>query len=310
MRVFKALEDVRNIEETVIALGNFDGVHKGHQQLIYRAVSAAKAAGLKSAVFTFTNHPKNVMTGENIVKNILTFEDKVHVIEKLGVDYLFTVDFTQEIRNMGAEQFVKEILMEKLKMREACCGFNYSFGKKGAGKVELLGRMCLENACGFHVLQPIKIDGQVVSSTLIRDLISKGDMEEAKKYLGRNYSVGGTVVKGNQIGRTIGFRTSNILLDETMVTPKHGVYATYLTYNWTEYKGITNVGIKPTIGDEKKTIETHIFDFCKDIYDKEIKVEFLKKLRDEVKFQNIDKLAEQIEDDCRVAKEYHENQLA
>ena len=305
MKVFKSISEVENIGDTVIALGNFDGLHKGHQELINRTVKSAKIANLKSAVFTFSNHPKNVMSGKPIIKNILSWTDKVSIIKSYGVDYLISVPFDHEMQNMDPHDFIMNVLVDKLKMKEAYCGFNFKFGHLAKGNAELLMKVGIEKDFGIHILEPIRINNIVVSSSYIRDLISEGRIDECEKYLGRYYSIGGTVVTGNKIGRTIGFPTSNIIIDEGMVTPANGVYVTYCTFNGVRFKSITNVGIKPTIGDNKLTIETHIFNFDYNIYGKEIKVEFLKKLRDELKFSNLDELREQITKDKEMAMEYH-----
>lgn len=306
MKQFNSLEEIKNIQETVVALGNFDGVHKGHQELIKRTVKSAKMAGLKSGVFTFANHPKNVLAGRPVIKNILYLEDKAKIIQGLGVDYLFSLEFNESIQYLSAEDFIQKLLTSAFKMREAYCGFNYRFGYKAEGTPETLIRTGMRDGFGIHVLEPYKIDGNLVSSSFIRKLIAAGRVGECKKYMGRNYSVGGEVVVGNKIGRTIGFPTSNILIDETMVTPAHGVYATYCNYNGICYQGVTNVGIKPTIGDNKKNIETHIFNFSTDIYGKKIRVEFLERIRPEIKFGSVEALARQIEKDCGEAERYHQ----
>jgi len=306
MKQFNSLEEIKNIKETVVALGNFDGVHKGHQELIRRTVKSARMAGLKSAVFTFTNHPKNVLAGRHLIKNILYLEDKAEIIRSLGVDYLFSLEFNEIIQHLTAEEFIEKLLIGAFRMREAYCGFNYRFGYKAEGNPETLIRAGMKAGFGIHVLEPFIIDGNLVSSSFIRKLIADGRVGECKKYMGRNYCVGGEVVVGNRIGRTIGFPTSNILIDETMVTPAHGVYVTYCNYNGICYQGVTNVGIKPTIGDRKKNIETHIFNFSKEIYGKQIRVEFLERLRPEIKFNSVNELAQQIEKDCREAAHYHQ----
>lgn len=306
MKIFNSLDEIKNIKETVVALGNFDGVHKGHQELIRRTVKSARMAGLKSAVFTFANHPRNVLAGEHVIKNILYLEEKAEIIKSLGVDYLFSLEFTSEIQHLSAEEFIKVLLIDALKMKEAYCGFNYHFGYHADGNPEKLMKAGLENGFGIHVLEPYLIDGNLVSSTFIRKLIADGRVAECKKYMGRNYSIGGEVVVGNKIGRTIGFPTSNILIDETMVTPAHGVYVTYCNYNGVQYQGVSNVGIKPTIGDNKKNIETHIINFSKELYGKEIRVEFLQRIRPEIKFNSVEELAAQIKRDCIEAKRFHE----
>lgn len=337
MKVFKDLNDITDIEPTVVALGNFDGVHMGHQELIRRCAEAAKTAGVKSAVFTFSNHPRNLMRriadgqnrtdddrgvakstdsgdvtvkGGNEVKNIIYPDVKEHIMESLGVDYVFDIPFTDEVRTMSPEDFVNKLLISTFKMREAYCGFNYRFGFKGAGTPEMLAHMGIEQGFGVHVLSPVTIDGNVVSSTLIRQLIEEGRMEECAKYMGRTYSVEGEVVVGNRLGKTIGFPTSNLNIDLNMVSPPNGVYITTCEYGGKTYGSITNVGNKPTIGEFVRNIETHIFDFDKELYGKNIRVNFIKRVRPEIKFDSIDALKKQITEDCIAAKAFHRTKMS
>lgn len=305
MKIFNSLEEISNIEDTVLALGNFDGVHKGHQLIIERTVKSAEAAGLKSAVFTFSNHTRTLLKKLPPVKNILYAEEKAAIIESMGVDYLFNIPFTREILIMSPEEFIDEILVKKFKIREAYCGFNYRFGYKAAGTPEVLMREGMKRDFGIHVQEPYKIDDIVVSSTYIRELIEAGDMEECARFMGRPYAIGGEVVVGNKLGRTIGFPTSNVMIDETMATPPNGVYITYCIYNGTRYPSVTNVGVKPTVGNYKKNVETHIFNFDKELYGKDIRVEFVKRTREERKFESVDALSAQIKSDCIMAKAYH-----
>lgn len=305
MIVFNSLEEIKNIEPTVVALGNFDGVHAGHRELIRRAMQTAGDAGIKSAVFTFSNHPRNVMSGTNDVKNIIYQDTKIAILEELGVDYMFSIPFDEEIRTMDPEVFIDHILLDTFKMREAYCGFNFKFGYKGAGNPEVLARNAITKGFGIHVLQPVAVDGEVVSSTLIRGLIESGDVNKVRKFMGRYYSIEGEVVVGNRLGKRIGFPTSNLNIDEGMVSPPNGVYVTQCLYNGVRYPSITNVGVKPTIGEYQKNVETHIFNFDKELYGKNIRVEFLEKLRDERKFESVEALSKQITEDCITAKAYH-----
>ena len=305
MEIFNSLEEIKDIRPCSIAMGNFDGVHKGHQELIRKSVEKAKELGIKSGVFTFSTHPKTLFQGDNAVKNIIYQEDKARLIEELGVDYLFNIPFTEEIAKMEPIDFIDDILVDKLNIREAFCGFNYRFGYKAGGNPDVLRREGLKKGFNVNEIPPVTVDGDVVSSTLIRGLIKSGDVDECVKYLGRNYSIGGEVVVGNKLGRTIGFPTSNIMIDENMVTPPNGVFITYAIYNGEKYPSITNVGVKPTIGTFKKNMETHIFNFNRELYGKHIQVEFLKMTREEVKFNGMGELAEQIVKDCEEAREYH-----
>ena len=310
MIVFNNLEEINNIPKTSIALGNFDGVHLGHQELIRQAVQNARkktsqGTPEKSAVFTFSNHPKNLIPGAKEVKNIIYNDEKQSLIESLGVDYYFDIEFTGDIMTMSPEDYVKQLLVDKFNAKDVFCGFNYRYGYKAQGDGELLRKLGAKYGFTLNQIPPVMVDGEVVSSTLIRQLIKSGDMDECDKYLGRNYSIGGEVVVGNRLGKSIGFPTSNIMIDETMVTPPNGVYITNCIYNGVKYPSVTNVGVKPTIGDFTKNMETHIFNFNKELYGKQIMIEFIRMTRPECKFASIGELCEQIAKDCREAREYH-----
>lgn len=305
MKVFNSLSEVNNIEPSVVALGNFDGVHLGHQALIKEARRIGEEKGLKVAVFTFSNHPKNLTNREKPVKNIVYQDEKAQLMENLKVDYLFNIEFTEEVMRTEPIAFIKNFLIDKFNMKHAVCGFNYRFGFKGLGSAHLLQDVGHELEFETTCLEPVIVDGDVVSSTLIRGLIKAGEMEDVKKFLGRNYDIEGEVVVGNRLGRTIGFPTSNITIDENMVTPPNGVYITYCIYNGVKYPSVTNVGVKPTIGQYKKNVETHIFNFNKELYGKTIRVEFIKMTREEAKFASVEELSNQIASDCNQAKKYH-----
>jgi len=305
MRIFNSIDEIQNTEPAVIALGNFDGVHMGHQELIKRATNSAKAAGYKSAVFTFANHPRNVLGDKPNVKNIIYTDEKARIIESLGVDYLFNIPFDEYIMNLSPEAFIEELLVGHFQMKEAYCGFNYHFGHKAAGTPEMLTHFGIERGFGVHILSPFRIDGNLVSSTYIRELIENGQVDKCEKYMGRNYAIEGEVVVGNRLGKKIGFPTSNINLDEAMVSPPNGVYITQCVYHGVTYPSITNIGNKPTIGEYHRNMETHIFNFDKELYGKILRVEFLDKIRDERKFDSVEELSMEITRNCITAKAYH-----
>lgn len=306
MKVFYSIEDIQNIEETGIALGNFDGIHIGHRKLIKNAVDSCHKEGFASVVFTFRNHPKNLAEAKK-VRQIMSWDEKVKIVESLGADYLVAIEFNVAFRMMAAEDFVQDILIGKLNMKAAYCGFHYRFGHKALGTVHLLEEMGKEHGFKLSVLEPVNYEGSLVSSTKIRELISEGKMEECSKFLGRRYSLEGTVVYGKQIGkRKMGFPTANIIIDETRIIPPNGVYITRCFVNNKISNSITNIGYAPTVGGQKRFIETYIIDFDEDIYDEEIEVEFFKKIRGEVKFENIESLVEQIDLDVNTAKVYHQ----
>lgn len=310
LKIYRNVDYIENVPETAVALGNFDGVHLGHQRLINNMVESARNDKLKPAVFTFSNHPKDLLPGVKKVKNILYNERKVEIIASLGVEYLFEIPFTKEIMEMEAVDFIEEILLAKLNMKAAFCGFNYRFGARAAGNPDILRNEGRKAAFNVYEIEPFFIEGNIVSSSLIRTLIASGQVEKCMTYLGRNYEIGGEVVVGNRLGRKLGFPTSNLVIDKTMVTPPNGVYITYCDYNGVRYPSVTNVGCKPTIGNFEKNVETHIFNFNKELYGKRIIVEFLKKTRDEVKFDSTEELSEQIVRDCKEAMKFHEARSA
>ncbi|MCI5720948.1 MAG: bifunctional riboflavin kinase/FAD synthetase [Firmicutes bacterium] len=309
MITFDNLAEINAMEPTALALGNFDGVHLGHQALIGAMVEKAHEKGTKAAVFTFSNHPRNLLPGRTPVLNITMEGQKSQIIESLGVDYLFNIEFTEEIMTMEPESFIRELLVGRLNAKDVFCGFNYNYGFKAKGNTQLLKKMGAELGFDVWEMPPFYIEDDVVSSSLIRTLIASGQVEKCETYLGRNYAIDGEVVVGNRLGRKLGFPTSNLVISPNMVTPPNGVYVTYCTYNGHRYPSVTNVGHKPTIGEYEKNVETHIFNFDKELYGKHISVEFLEKTRDEVKFDNIEELSEQILRDCRDARKYHEKLL-
>ncbi len=303
MVIFRNLAEIQDIEKTAVALGNFDGIHKGHQVLIKKAVKTAEEKGIKSAVFTFSNHPRNVIAGNSVVRNIIYEDEKIEILEEMGVDYLFSISF-EEIMKLSPQDFVDKVLIERFRIDTAVCGFNFTYGYKAAGTADMLRGMAA-GRFDVAVVDPVKVNGQVVSSTLIREKIMNGDVEAVPELLGRNFTIRGTVIHGNEIGRTIGFPTCNIVIDESMAALPNGVYMTYCYVEGVKYCSITNVGNKPTIGEYGKNIETNIFNFNENIYDKKITVEFLKKIRDEQIFDDLEALKKQIHDDSVLVRKEH-----
>lgn len=305
MKIFNQIEEIKDIECAAVALGSFDGVHLGHQALIKMTIRKADELNIKSAVFTFSNHPKELLPNVNEVKNILYKSEKERIMEELGVEYLFDVPFTEEIMTLNPERYISDLLIKKCNAQVICCGFNHRFGYKAKGDIEFLKENSKRLGYDVLIMEPFYVEDNLVSSSLIRTLIASGQVERCPSYMGRYYAVEGEVVVGNCLGKSLGFPTSNLIIDENMVTPPNGVYATHCTYNGKRYKSVTNVGIKPTVGEFEKNVETHIFDFDMELYGKRITVEFLKKMRDEVKFDSLTELSEQIVRDCREVKTFH-----
>lgn len=304
MKIYNNLKDIQSIEQTIIALGFFDGIHKGHRELISRCISSANNLNLKSAVFTFQEHPKNVMTGSNVVKRLLTPEDKVKVLSELNIDYLFNLPFEDGFHEMFPEAFANNLLAEAFHAKGVFCGYNFKFGKDTLGNTSTLIDLGINNGFTVNIIEPIEFEFAPVSSSRIRQLIASGSVDTAAEMLNRRYVLYGTVIEGNKLGRTLGFPTVNMKLDEQMVKPANGVYITETTIDDKTYHSVSNVGIKPTVGGKELLIETHLFDFNEDAYNKNISVEFIEMLRAEKKFESFDALKTQIAIDKNTATKY------
>ncbi|WP_042348856.1 bifunctional riboflavin kinase/FAD synthetase [Bacillus massiliigorillae] len=290
-----------------IALGFFDGVHKGHQTVISSAIETAKANGWSSAVMTFYPHPLAVLRSRQDVHYITPIEDKMALIEQLGVDYLFVANFTEAFASLLPQQFVDEYLLA-LNVKHVTAGFDYSYGRLGKGTMETLPF----HARGIFtqtIVPKLSFAEEKISSTRIRSLLFEGDFEGFHRLAGRNYATKGVVIHGEKRGRKLGFPTANVHLSDEYIIPSTGVYAVKATVNNRTYDGVCNIGYKPTFHDEKPdrpNVEVHIFDFEDTIYDHEITVEWFIRLRSEKKFAGLDELIAQISQDKSDAKQYFE----
>ncbi|GLC32700.1 bifunctional riboflavin kinase/FAD synthetase [Clostridium omnivorum] len=303
------LEDKFNTKieyKTYVALGSFDGLHSGHIGLISKTIELAKSNNAKSMIYTFKEHPLMVLNRDIAPKLIMNNNTKLEILEELSVDVVNLVPFDDEYMRMPAEVFIEK-LVEYYNVVGIIVGFNFKFGYKNSGNVELLKSLSEKLGFTLHVIDPITKDGEVVSSSCIREQIKNGEVENANKLLIKPYMLDGTVVKGKQLGRILGFPTANLKYNLDFVIPGNGVYYTIIAYESKFYKGITNVGYNPSVGDTNNslTIETYILDFDKDIYGEYIKVYFIKKFRDEIKFSSLDQLVSQLKSD----KEYAEKQI-
>ncbi len=290
--------------ETAIALGNFDGVHLGHKKIIMRMIEAAKESNLIPSILLFNTHTKAI-TEYKAPMCLTSKSQKENMVSKLGVEKIYNIDFDNNFMKLLPEEFVKKILVDKLNTKLVVVGFDYRFGHKASGNVETLKD--LGEKYGFQViaLQPIFVDNIVVSSTKIRELISKGNFDLANRMLDRNYQIIGKVIHGNKVGRTLGFPTANIELSDDYVLPKHGVYRTKTIISDETYLSVTSLGYNPTFKNDKVKIECHIIDFSEEIYDRLIHVEFIEYLRDEIKFDKIEDLINEIDNDVKVVISRH-----
>lgn len=292
-----------------MALGYFDGVHRGHQQVIKEAKRVADVMGLKSAVMTFDPHP-SVVLGKSMqhIEYITPLEEKTKVIESLGVDCLFVVRFSPEFSSLLPQEFIDQYIIG-LNVRHVVAGFDYSYGKMGKGTMETI-QFHSRNQFEFTVISKLATSNEEkISSTLIRTLLRDGRVESMPELLGRFYSTKGVVVHGDKRGRTIGFPTANVQMDEQYILPPTGVYAVRIQIDGEWHEGVCNVGYKPTfnkVKQDKPSVEVHIFDFNQEIYGKSAQVEWHLHLRSERKFEGIEQLVSQIEKDKLAALEHFE----
>lgn len=304
MTIIKSLDEVINVENTVVTIGNFDGIHKGHIKLIKEAVKEAKTKNYKSVVFTFENHPMRYFRADSI-KHIITNEEKVKIFKNLGVDIVFMIPFDEYMTKISATDFVKTILHEKLKCKMVIVGHDFTFARNKEGNASLLESLGKKYNMKVKVIEPIKIKGRRVSSSYIRNLINDGNVSEIKDFLGRNYFLEGEVIHARKIGRTIGFPTANLKAEDKLIIPKNGIYAVKVYIKNKVYYGATNIGYNPTVNGKTLSIETNIIDFDEEIYGEIIKVEFLDRIRDEKKFNSLDELKSQLRKDVNfVYKKY------
>lgn len=305
----KLIEDLQEIKEpfknTAITIGNFDGVHIGHQALLHEVIEKADSLGGTSMAMTFEPHPIRVVKQTGYPPLITLYEQKVELIGNSGIDVLVCVPFTKEFAATSARGFVEDILVGLLGISAVVVGADYTFGRGQEGDLDFLKGQA--ERLGFEVvvadwIQRNRKSSERISSTRIRELVTEGRMEAAGKMLGRNYQIRGTVAKGrNRGGRLLGCPTANInLYDE--LSPKSGVYAVTVECMDGKYMGVANIGYSPTFDDHIFTVEVHILDFDRDIYGEKIRINFIERIRDEIKFENIDALSEQIEKDIALGR--------
>lgn len=296
MEILRDPTAVHLARPTVLTVGSFDGIHRGHQYLIGRVIARAKEIGAASALVTLHPHPKIVLRPTAPMQYLSTIEERLDLLAPLGLDYAVVFPFSLETSQIRAREFV-QLLLDHLNMKEIFCGANFALGYKREGNVEFL--RALGQAKGFQVIvvEPQAFDGEIMSSSRIRQFITEGDLEDATRSLGRYPSVRGRVVKGDQRGRTLGFPTANLAIAERRLIPADGIYATRVKIGDTWYGGAANIGIRPTFDSGYRLVEVFVLDFDGDLYDQVIEVQFIKRLRAEIKFSSIDALIAQMKND-------------
>jgi len=295
MRNINNIESYKPINDTVVTIGTFDGVHLGHQKIIKRLINSAKQTNLKSVILTFFPHPRMVLQKDSNIKLINTIDERTKIIEKLNVDYLLVKKFTNEFSRLSAEDFVKKILIKKLHAKKVIIGYDHRFGRNRNADLEDLKKFGQLYNFEVEEIAVQDIDDVAVSSTKIRKALNEGNIEKANKYLGYSFMLTGIVVKGKGLGKQLGFPTANIdIKEDYKLIPKQGSYVVSTLIKNKVVYGMMNIGINPTVSGDKESIEVYFFDFDKDIYNKKIQVNMLHRLRDEVKFESIDALKQQL----------------
>lgn len=305
MKYIRNTVDFQIEEDTVISLGKFDGIHRGHELLMER-LAEKKREGLKAAIFTFDIPPRrNVQHVE--AKVLTTNEEKMHIFEEMGIDYLIECPFTEEVMHMEPEDFIR-MLVERLYVKCIVAGEDFRFGHNRRGDYRMLQEYAGKLGYEALILKKMKEDARDISSTFVREEIAAGNIEKANHLLGYRYFVKGMVKHGNQIGRTIGIPTINLIPPEEKLLPPFGVYVSEVAIGEERYQGVTNVGCKPTIeGNNPVGVETYLLDFHENVYDRIVTVEFISKIRAEHKFKNIEALKEQMENDIAYTEAYFRN---
>ncbi|GAA4268999.1 bifunctional riboflavin kinase/FAD synthetase [Hyunsoonleella aestuarii] len=304
MKISKSLNSLSSTK-TVVTIGTFDGVHIGHQKIISRLINIGKETNLESVILTFFPHPRMVLQKDSNIKLINTIEERHDILNNLGLDYLVVKKFTKEFSRLSAEDFVKEILVEKLNAKKVIIGYDHRFGRNRKADIEDLKDFGIKYNFDVEEISAQDINDVSVSSTKIRKALRDGNISKANAYLGYKFMITGTVVKGKGLGKNLDFPTANINVEEDYkLIPKQGSYIIKSSIDDVEVFGMMNIGMNPTVNGEKESIEVNFFNFNKDLYDRKIKIELLNRLRDEKKFASIEALKEQLISDKETALNY------
>lgn len=296
-------------EPLVMAIGTFDGIHLGHQQLIKTLKDKASLYKCASAIYTFDRHPLNVLCPDKAPPLLMNNKQKLSVLCQYGIDYIILNEFNKDFADTPADKFVNNILFGLYDVKSVIVGFDFTFGYKGQGNAQLLKDEGRKRGIDVVIVPPVKVNGITVSSSLIRRLVSDGCVEEAACYLGRPFALLGEVHTGHKIGHKLGFPTANLTPDPEVVVPRRGVYATEVVISGMEgiWKAVTNIGTRPTFNDTHISVETHILDYDGQLYGQELEIRFISRLRDEMLFSSPKQLVRQIREDIDRAREVLEN---
>lgn len=304
MKIYEGLEGFTPVKNAVVTSGTFDGVHLGHQKILKRIREIARSIQGETVLITFWPHPRLVLyPNEHNLRLLSTFEEKAKLLRQFGIDHLITIPFTQEFSQLTSEEFIRKVLIDAIHTRKLVIGYDHRFGKNREGSFEYLKSNSHAFGLELEEISRQDVEEIAVSSTKIRKALESGDVKTAESCLGRPYELNGLVIKGQQIGRSIGFPTANIHIpNDYKLIPRDGVYAVEASVEGVLYKAMLNIGNRPTVDGTKKTVEAHLFDFQGDLYSKQITVYFHEFLREERKFDSLEALKAQLGKDQQAAK--------
>ena len=295
MKIYRSINEYNEDKRSVVTIGTFDGLHHGHQKILKRLINSSKNKNLSSVVLTFFPHPRIILNKYNDIKMIDTLDEKILHINKIGIDSLIIHPFDKNFSLLSANQFIKDYLVEKLKMKHIIIGYDHRFGKGREASVTDLKNYASDYDFTVEEIQAQEIEKIAISSTKVRNSINNGDLKTTEKYLGRCFNLTGKVIKGDGLGKKIMYPTANIFIKEKYkIIPKDGVYLIKTFIKNKLYNGMMNIGHRPTIGANEKSLEVHLFNFNKDIYGEQISVDIISKIRDEKKFSSIEALKDQL----------------
>ncbi len=305
MKIYHGINNFRPLDYAVVTSGTFDGVHKGHQKILNRLIEAAREKGRESVLITFWPHPRMVLNRDpNVPKLINTMAEKQEILRFIGLDHLVVIPFTREFAKTTSEEFIQQILVKGLGTKKLIIGYNHRFGKNREGNFENLQKNAHKYGFEVEEIPKHELDHVSISSTKIRHALEEGDIRTANKYLGRPFSITGIVVPGDKLGRKIGYPTANIHIEEIhKIIPADGVYAVNIMVMDKTWKGMLNIGYRPTVDGKNKRIEVNIFDFDSEIYDEKITIHFIERIRDEITFESVEALSRQLDKDKARAEE-------
>jgi riboflavin kinase/FMN adenylyltransferase len=302
MQIVRGLESFPpDAGPSAVALGAFDGIHLGHRAILGTAVTQARHATLRALACTFDRHPMEVLQPDRAPLPITTLDERLELIAETGIDTTVVIPFTPTVAAIEAKAFVQDVLLGTLGAREIVVGFNHRFGRGARGDAQVLESLAAPLGFRAHIVPALKVDGVAVSSSEIRAALQRGDLPDAARLLGREYSIRGEVVRGAGRGRTLGFPTANVKTDRPLGLPV-GVYVCRLTVGTRQHQAVVNVGFRPTFGETEISVEAHVLDFTGDLYDKRVTLAFVRRLREERKFPSVDALREQIALDVAAAR--------